>query len=254
MPVVSDPCSCQPDCLACGRGEVPPHDCGIHVLLESMTGGRWSTTRSFQSKTICQKIQQPRHSRQRCVANPQTVSNNDAKFETGDSRCRLYHFECRIIVVGHKFCHQSQWGLRAEARSSVEHAGRYSLPERIPTPPAQRPAEPVKMPPAEPERPALQMVDPSVSVNTVEVTPPLITRCDKRTQKISPTFMSNTWISERGACLKPFELTVLERICDMIIIDLLIQVLPDHEPHDVPWFEPYSYFEPADLDSDYMEQ
>ncbi|GFT62817.1 uncharacterized protein TNCV_1606521 [Trichonephila clavipes] len=36
MPVVSDPCSCQPDCLVCGRGEVPPHDCAIHVLLESM--------------------------------------------------------------------------------------------------------------------------------------------------------------------------------------------------------------------------
>ncbi|GFU73973.1 uncharacterized protein TNCV_3784881 [Trichonephila clavipes] len=35
MPVVTDPCSCQPDCLACGRGEVPPHDCAIHVLLES---------------------------------------------------------------------------------------------------------------------------------------------------------------------------------------------------------------------------
>ncbi|GFY31867.1 hypothetical protein TNCV_4201751 [Trichonephila clavipes] len=35
MPVVSDPCSCQPDYLVCGRGEVPPHDCAIHVLLES---------------------------------------------------------------------------------------------------------------------------------------------------------------------------------------------------------------------------
>ncbi|GFV98925.1 uncharacterized protein TNCV_904661 [Trichonephila clavipes] len=36
MPVVSAPCSCQPDCLVCGQGDVPPHDCGIHVLLESM--------------------------------------------------------------------------------------------------------------------------------------------------------------------------------------------------------------------------
>ncbi|GFW67814.1 uncharacterized protein TNCV_3871451 [Trichonephila clavipes] len=36
MPVVSAPCSCQPDCLVCGRGEVPPHDCAIHVLLELM--------------------------------------------------------------------------------------------------------------------------------------------------------------------------------------------------------------------------
>ncbi|GFX52204.1 uncharacterized protein TNCV_2326381 [Trichonephila clavipes] len=36
MPVVSDPCSCQLDCLVCGRGEEPPHDCAFHVLLESM--------------------------------------------------------------------------------------------------------------------------------------------------------------------------------------------------------------------------
>ncbi|GFX94422.1 uncharacterized protein TNCV_4294651 [Trichonephila clavipes] len=36
MPVVSAPCSCQPDCLVCGRGDVPPHDFAIHVLLESM--------------------------------------------------------------------------------------------------------------------------------------------------------------------------------------------------------------------------
>ncbi|GFU55832.1 uncharacterized protein TNCV_2255251 [Trichonephila clavipes] len=84
--------------------------------------------------------------------------------------------------------------LRAEARPSV--AERHSLsqriptppaePERIPTPLAQKPAEPEKMPPAEPERPPKEMVDPSVSVNTVEVTPPLITRCDKSTQTISP--------------------------------------------------------------------
>ncbi|GFV27165.1 uncharacterized protein TNCV_927571 [Trichonephila clavipes] len=104
--------------------------------------------------------------------------------------------------------------LRAEARPSVELAERLSLPERIPTPPvqrpaeperiptppaqrpaeperiptplAQRPAEPEKMPPAEPERPPLEMVDLSVSVNTVEVTPPLITRCDKCTHTIFP--------------------------------------------------------------------
>ncbi|GFS54582.1 uncharacterized protein TNCV_2749001 [Trichonephila clavipes] len=83
-------------------------------------------------------------------------------------------------------------------------------PERIPTPPVEpeRPAEPLRMPPAEPqrmppaepqrmppaepeipaepERPPMEMVDPSVSVNTVEVTPPLITRCDKSTQTIFP--------------------------------------------------------------------
>ncbi|GFV37443.1 hypothetical protein TNCV_4347971 [Trichonephila clavipes] len=105
--------------------------------------------------------------------------------------------------------------LRAEVRPCVELAERLSLPERpakserIPTPPAQRPeriptppveperpaepqrmptppAEPEKMPPAELERPPMEMVDPSVSVNTVEVTPPLITRCEKSTQTISP--------------------------------------------------------------------
>ncbi|GFW27962.1 uncharacterized protein TNCV_768421 [Trichonephila clavipes] len=31
-----NPCSCQSDCLVCGRGEEPPHDCAIHVLLKSM--------------------------------------------------------------------------------------------------------------------------------------------------------------------------------------------------------------------------
>ncbi|GFS80741.1 uncharacterized protein TNCV_86601 [Trichonephila clavipes] len=35
MPVLSDPCSCQSDCLVCGRGEEPPHDCAIQVVLES---------------------------------------------------------------------------------------------------------------------------------------------------------------------------------------------------------------------------
>ncbi|GFX86609.1 hypothetical protein TNCV_462291 [Trichonephila clavipes] len=30
MPVVSAPCSCQPDCLVCGRRDVPPHNCAIH--------------------------------------------------------------------------------------------------------------------------------------------------------------------------------------------------------------------------------
>ncbi|GFT77940.1 hypothetical protein TNCV_788641 [Trichonephila clavipes] len=58
--------------------------------------------------------------------------------------------------------------------------------ERIPIPLAQRPAESERMPPAKTERPPMEMVDPSVSVNTVEVTPPLITRCDKSTQTIFP--------------------------------------------------------------------
>ncbi|GFT62209.1 uncharacterized protein TNCV_639691 [Trichonephila clavipes] len=66
-------------------------------------------------------------------------------------------------------------------------------PERIPTPPAQIPeriptpsVEPERIltPPAEPERPLL--VDPSVFMDNVEVTPPLIPRCDKGTQTLSP--------------------------------------------------------------------
>ncbi|GFS68923.1 uncharacterized protein TNCV_4569681 [Trichonephila clavipes] len=36
MPVVTDPCSCQPDCLVHGQGEEPPHDCAINILFESM--------------------------------------------------------------------------------------------------------------------------------------------------------------------------------------------------------------------------
>ncbi|GFS93436.1 hypothetical protein TNCV_2628241 [Trichonephila clavipes] len=61
-------------------------------------------------------------------------------------------------------------------------------PQRMPTPPAEPeiPSEPKNMPPAEPERPPMEMVDPSVSVNTVEVTPLLILRCDKGIQTISP--------------------------------------------------------------------
>ncbi|GFU00041.1 hypothetical protein TNCV_2345861 [Trichonephila clavipes] len=54
--------------------------------------------------------------------------------------------------------------------------------------------------------------------------------------------------------LKPSEVIELETICTMNIIDLMMEILPHHEPHDVPWFESFSYFEPADLDSEYMEQ
>ncbi|GFX32224.1 hypothetical protein TNCV_2659001 [Trichonephila clavipes] len=66
------------------------------------------------------------------------------------------------------------------------------------------------------------------------------------------TLMMNFWTNLNS--LKPSKVIDLETICSMIIIDQLIQVLPDHEPHDVPWFEPYSYFERTDLDSDYIEQ
>ncbi|GFV93009.1 uncharacterized protein TNCV_3427211 [Trichonephila clavipes] len=50
--------------------------------------------------------------------------------------------------------------------------------------------------------------------------------------------------------LKP----LLETVYAVNIIDLMMQVLPDHDPHDVPWFESFSYFESADLESEFMEQ
>ncbi|GFW36323.1 hypothetical protein TNCV_3712441 [Trichonephila clavipes] len=50
--------------------------------------------------------------------------------------------------------------------------------------------------------------------------------------------------------LKPSEVIELETICAMNIIDLMMEILHNHEPHDVPWFESFSYFEPADLDSE----
>ncbi|GFV79123.1 hypothetical protein TNCV_2613091 [Trichonephila clavipes] len=54
--------------------------------------------------------------------------------------------------------------------------------------------------------------------------------------------------------LKPSEVIELETICAMNIIDLMMEILPYQEPHDVPWFESFSYFKPADLDREYMEQ
>ncbi|GFS96528.1 hypothetical protein TNCV_3943301 [Trichonephila clavipes] len=71
-------------------------------------------------------------------------------------------------------------------------------PERIPTSPVEpeRPAEPERFAeperlaeperPADPERPPL--VDSSVFMYNVKVTPPLIPRCDKGTQTLSPSF------------------------------------------------------------------
>ncbi|GFU88364.1 hypothetical protein TNCV_847571 [Trichonephila clavipes] len=47
---------------------------------------------------------------------------------------------------------------------------------------------------------------------------------------------------------------IIQDVNAVTIIDLLIRVLPDHEPHDVPWYECFSYFEPADLHNDYLVQ
>ncbi|GFW36779.1 hypothetical protein TNCV_4348201 [Trichonephila clavipes] len=54
--------------------------------------------------------------------------------------------------------------------------------------------------------------------------------------------------------LKPSEVIELETVYAVNIIDLMMEILPYHDPHDVPWFESFSYFEPADLDSKFMEQ
>ncbi|GFX75988.1 hypothetical protein TNCV_1995421 [Trichonephila clavipes] len=54
--------------------------------------------------------------------------------------------------------------------------------------------------------------------------------------------------------LKPSEVIQLETICCTNITDLMVELLPCHDPHDVPWFECFSFFEPTDLDSEFMEQ
>ncbi|GFU14307.1 DUF4817 domain-containing protein [Trichonephila clavipes] len=66
------------------------------------------------------------------------------------------------------------------------------------------------------------------------------------------TFMMNF----RGVLirLKPSEVIELETVYAVNIIDVMMEILPYHDPHDVPWFESFSYFEPADLDSEFMEQ
>ncbi|GFX70713.1 uncharacterized protein TNCV_1032411 [Trichonephila clavipes] len=93
--------------------------------------------------------------------------------QKGQDMRRMQHGSTPLLRMVYEVC------LRAGANiwPSAELAERLSLPERIPTPPA--------------ERQPLEMVDPSVFANKVEVTPriptpSLITRCDKGTQTISP--------------------------------------------------------------------
>ncbi|GFS74165.1 hypothetical protein TNCV_969281 [Trichonephila clavipes] len=66
------------------------------------------------------------------------------------------------------------------------------------------------------------------------------------------TFMMNF----RGVLirLKPSEVIELEIVYAVNIIDLMMEILSYHDPHDVSCFESFSYFEPADLDSEFMEQ
>ncbi|GFT68708.1 uncharacterized protein TNCV_684051 [Trichonephila clavipes] len=71
---------------------------------------------------------------------------------------------------------------------SAQRPERPAEPERLAEP--ERPAEPaqrlerIPTPPVEPER--IPLVDSSVFMDNVEVTPPLIPRCDKGTQTLSP--------------------------------------------------------------------
>ncbi|GFY31526.1 hypothetical protein TNCV_4693701 [Trichonephila clavipes] len=53
---------------------------------------------------------------------------------------------------------------------------------------------------------------------------------------------------------KPNEVITIQNVNSVNIIDLLIRVLLDHEPHDVPWYECFTYFDPAEQYNDYMEQ
>ncbi|GFT36908.1 hypothetical protein TNCV_174821 [Trichonephila clavipes] len=54
------------------------------------------------------------------------------------------------------------------------------------------------------------------------------------------TFMMNFW----GVLirLKSSEVIELETVYAVNIIDLKMEILPYYDPHDVPWFESFSYF------------
>ncbi|GFV20903.1 uncharacterized protein TNCV_3651141 [Trichonephila clavipes] len=108
-------------------------------------------------------------------------------------------------------------------------------PERIPSPPIGRDNVTIllnlnKVSPAEPHRPA----EPERIL-----TPPA-----QRLERV-PTYTCSLQ--------KPSEVIELETIYAVNIIDLMMEILP-YDPHDVPWFEVFSFFEPADLDSEFVEQ
>ncbi|GFW63895.1 hypothetical protein TNCV_706011 [Trichonephila clavipes] len=66
------------------------------------------------------------------------------------------------------------------------------------------------------------------------------------------TFMMYLRLFLNTAKLK--EVITIHDVNAVNIIDLQIRVLSDYEPHDVPWYECFSYFKPADLHNDYVEQ
>ncbi|GFX38026.1 hypothetical protein TNCV_3836251 [Trichonephila clavipes] len=149
---------------------------------------------------------------------PYPVKMQKSKLVTLDG---LKNFECRI-VVGHKFCHQSQCGFGSGGESRQPVCGKLQIVSRLARSRlvphsvlvllrAKRPEGPVESPPAErvslleriPTSPAksppLEMMD--FLVNEVEVTPristpPLITRYDKTTQTDPPNPSFQTPLKE----------------------------------------------------------
>ncbi|GFR07213.1 hypothetical protein TNCT_396351 [Trichonephila clavata] len=53
---------------------------------------------------------------------------------------------------------------------------------------------------------------------------------------------------------KPSEIIPLEPLYSVDLAEKLHQILPNHDPRDVPSLANYCYFVPADLHSDYLEE
>ncbi|GFS62554.1 hypothetical protein TNIN_134451 [Trichonephila inaurata madagascariensis] len=54
--------------------------------------------------------------------------------------------------------------------------------------------------------------------------------------------------------LKPAEVIALEPIYTVNLVEQMQQLLPNLDPRDIPTFESFAYFEPADVFHDYLEQ
>ncbi|GFW27979.1 hypothetical protein TNCV_768591 [Trichonephila clavipes] len=127
------------------------------------------------------------------------------------------------------------------------------------------------------------MMDPFFFVNNVEATPripSLITRCDKGTKRISPYLhvkrldlgkrhMEQQQAKKRLSIKQEPSENPVQQIVSINIVLLvpgnhclmklgnngfIIQPTNITSPHDVPWYEPFSYFVPSDLHNDYLER
>ncbi|GFV60029.1 uncharacterized protein TNCV_874371 [Trichonephila clavipes] len=91
MPVVSNSCSCQPDCLVCGRGEELHHDFAIHVLLESMV----FQERMLHGEPTEAKLEEILQSGKEYL--PQALTDqNSVRWQT------MYHYVHNIMEVLHR--------------------------------------------------------------------------------------------------------------------------------------------------------